>query len=908
MLEINVLDLIPKPIRKKAMDVTVDFVVNTGKNYLGGEIISRIKKLRSDGEFQNGFEAALQRAGERFVREYIDQDEDLATALADDVTFFEDEQVQQALLKILRNPGVYQADEQTLVNQSFDGILPRRRNRERVNRAVNFFLQCLQEEVWNLPELRPIYELQFQRVTAEAVQEQVALQHAQLQATVNMSEDIRGALLQLTEAIAEQKLLPAGEQSSEVLKTSELLPKHNLPQPDYERFIGRKTALKQIRKLLSPEHRSWVVTIDGIGGIGKSALALEVADSYRRHYDNLPEEDRFEAIIWTTAKLSMLTGEGIITRTQNLRTLDDIYTTISVTLERDDITRARTEEQSDLVTNALTQQRTLLIIDNLETVDDERVMAFIRDVPTPTKVMVTTRHRLDIAYPVRLVGMSEEEALELIADEARIKGITLVDEAESAGGSHPIADSHSMTHDQAHQLYHRTGGVPLAIVWSVAQMGFGYGVESVLTRLGQPNNDIAKFCFEGAVERIKGRPSHKLLMALSLFATDASRGALGYVADLPELDRDDGLVELEKLSLVNKMGGRFGLLPLAKVYAKAELLVDGEISDKLQLAYIDYFEELCRKYGGTNWDLYTNLDSDIRNIQLALEQAYHLRMWLKVGNLVDDLVEFLDRRGLWDEIVEYSEMAVRAGLEINNKQSIMKHKSYGLGWLKAMKFKEFDEAIISVKESEKLALELNDERGLAIALRSQGHIYRNLGQYEKGKDYLTRSLSIWRKIGDKRWEIRTLSTIGGIEERCGNLKKAFNYYEECLEEAKKYGDTEQIALNLRKQSYLYWLEGDFEQAHFSIQKALTLWEQVKDLQEIALSYLTLVKINYISGNIEQCYQQADKAYSIYSKLKIQHRINELGELLNTIKVSPNDPSAYLAKQGVRGYENATDSD
>ncbi len=47
---------------------------------------------------------------------------------------------------------------------------------------------------------------------------------------------------------------------------------------------------------------------------------------------------------------------------------------------------------------ALSQQRTLLIVDNLETVDDERVLTFIREVPEPTKVIVTTRHRLDVAY------------------------------------------------------------------------------------------------------------------------------------------------------------------------------------------------------------------------------------------------------------------------------------------------------------------------------------------------------------------------------------------------------------------------------------------------------------------------------------------------------------------------------
>ncbi len=76
-------------------------------------------------------------------------------------------------------------------------------------------------------------------------------------------------------------------------------------------------------------------------------------------------------------------------------------------MRREDIIQALTE-QANLVRQALTQQRTLLIIDNLETVDDEQTLAFIREVPAPTKVIVATR-RLDIAYPLRLVAMPEEK-------------------------------------------------------------------------------------------------------------------------------------------------------------------------------------------------------------------------------------------------------------------------------------------------------------------------------------------------------------------------------------------------------------------------------------------------------------------------------------------------------------------
>ncbi|MDM8529587.1 NB-ARC domain-containing protein [Anaerolineales bacterium HSG25] len=892
MLEINVLDLIPKPIRKKAMDVTVDFVVNTGKNYLGGEIISRIKKLRSDGEFQNGFEAALQRAGERFVREYIDQDEDLATALADDVTFFEDEQVQQALLKILRNPGVYQADEQTLVNQSFDGILPRRRNRERVNRAVNFFLQCLQEEVWNLPELRPIYELQFQRVTAEAVQEQVALQHAQLQATVNMSEDIRGALLQLTEAIAEQKLLPAGEQSSEVLKTSELLPKHNLPQPDYERFIGRKTALKQIRKLLSPEHRSWVVTIDGIGGIGKSALALEVADSYRRHYDNLPKEDRFEAIIWTTAKLSMLTGEGIITRTQSLRTLDDIYTTISVTLEREDITRARTEEQDDLVTNALTQQRTLLIIDNLETVDDERVMAFIRDVPTPTKVMVTTRHRLDIAYPVRLVGMSEDEALELIADETRIKGITLLDEAKSADGSHPMADSHLMTVEQARQLYHRTGGVPLAIVWSVAQMGFGYGVESVLTRLGQPNNDIAKFCFEGAVERIKGRPSHKLLMALSLFATDASRDALGHVADLPDLDRDDGLVELEKLSLVNKVGGRFGLLPLAKVYAKAELSGDGEVESELQKRWVDWFHKFLYAKKKDKYKTLNDVKAELKNILSVMDWCWYTN---KTDIFIDFAIQmdfYLWVTGDWNTWYKYIEQGLYASIQAKKELTQVRF----LGRLAGMKdFQdELDDGEKLIRRAIRLHKAHKNTSQSAISLWRLASIQIKQKNYKEARKNLQNATKIAEDLGDERHLVRVKRRLAIIDI----AEKDYDTAEELLQQVKETRKKQLqehgrslssgLAFTYRLLGYVSFLKKNYGLSNEYLQHSLEMAQTINSPQDIAESKMYLAELKIAQGKINDAKQLCKDAMDVFIKQKMKRQLGETQALLNRIEANPTD--------------------
>ncbi len=330
------------------------------------------------------------------------------------------------------------------------------------------------------------------------------------------------------------------------LKHKRLL--HNLPQPDYINFVGRKNELERLRKLLHPQDRIWTVVIDGIGGIGKSSLALEVAYSYLNEHDFLPNEERFEAIIWLSAKTSVLTADGIKNRYQFTNTISDIYKEISIALENDNIYRNNFTEQDILIKRCLSQQRTLLIIDNYETIDDERINSFIRELPNPTKCIVTTRHRIDIADPIRLSAMPREDAISLIKQECQKKDVQL-------------------TEEQIELLYKRTAGVPLAVVWSIAQVSHhGFGIDKVLRNLGDAKGDIARFCFETAIRDLQNKPAYKLLICAGLSLQSLSRQEFRYISDLSELDCDEGLVILEKLSLLNNNSGRFHVISLVREY------------------------------------------------------------------------------------------------------------------------------------------------------------------------------------------------------------------------------------------------------------------------------------------------------------------------------------------------------
>lgn len=117
-------------------------------------------------------------------------------------------------------------------------------------------------------------------------------------------------------------------------------PHHNLPQPDYGRFIGREEEKSKILEKLRPYPYSVnsVVTIDGIGGIGKSALALEVGLIFLREHRKLSVEEQFEAIVWVSAKrTSLKAGRGIVSHTQAFETLNDICETLAVVLQVEEV-------------------------------------------------------------------------------------------------------------------------------------------------------------------------------------------------------------------------------------------------------------------------------------------------------------------------------------------------------------------------------------------------------------------------------------------------------------------------------------------------------------------------------------------------------------------------------------------
>lgn len=600
--------------------------------------------------------------------------------------------------------------------------------------------------------------------------------------------------------------------------------------------------------------------------MGKSALALEVAYCYRDKYNTMPPEERFEAVIWVSAKRTLLTASGIQQRQQTFSTLGDLYREIAAVLELPIIMQVDYDQRRGLVEHALTSKRTLLIVDNLETVDDEEVLTFLRELPDPTKAVVTTRHRIDIAYAVRLTGMPRADTRALIELEAARKSVDL-------------------SADAIEDLCHRTGGIPLAIVWSIALMSLGYEVESVLRRLGSGHSDIARFCFGESIAHIRDRDAYLMLAALAIFEGSVNRKMLGEVAGLgkDEIGRDDGLAELLQLSLVNQDRDRFSLLPLTRSFVLDELEQQPELEQVLREQWIAYLTTLAHPYADLHllwhdWLMVRREGLHFVTLSSWCQQVGRPDILLKVFPI---LVYYYDLTGQWTDLLTMGQIALEYARLIGDLESNVFIETHVLSWILSDQGRH-EEAERHIAEALKTVRQIGDPSRQCEVLVNHARIFRRRKMFDKALAYCQQALQLVAQLADTQqvylrayveyelgkfyrdrgdwpaahrhlivargvfchdesdpvfnmelaWGI--LSTLGFVEHQLGDLDAAEQLYLQCLSFFKELGSRGNMATLLARLALLEEQRGNRNSALEYANEALNWSRRLGMVDEQAL--------------------------------------------------------------------------
>jgi hypothetical protein len=230
---------------------------------------------------------------------------------------------------------------------------------------------------------------------------------------------IAAGIVQVLQYVQEQREKKRQPITEEVVVPSPPVPAVPSNLPPRCEFIGREKEKARVREALASR---WPLTcIDGIGGIGKTALALEAAsECLRASRGEIPANGipTFDGFIWTTAKDRELA-------------LNDVLDAIARTLDYPGIAQQPLEEKQESVRKLLQSKRYLLIVDNFETITDGAVRDFLLRLPEPSKALITSREqKLRQAWAVSLKGLEQAEALTLIRSEGRRLGLTAVETGE----------------------------------------------------------------------------------------------------------------------------------------------------------------------------------------------------------------------------------------------------------------------------------------------------------------------------------------------------------------------------------------------------------------------------------------------------------------------------------------------
>ncbi len=660
-------------------------------------------------------------------------------------------------------------------------------------------------------------------------------------------------------------------------KRSESLP-DNLPRYN-DVFVGRKQEIARCLEALSPEERGWGVVIDGIGGMGKTVLALEVAHLAR-------QQALFDAYLFVSAKTTRLSIEGVREETLALSSLDSFCREFAKRLGHADIvTMTDATERRRALLHALRGRCTLLIWDNLETLNAEErdmIAEFVRKLPTPNKAIITSRRRTgESAVTIRLDRLLETEALELM---------------QAKGRSHPrLAQELNATKPEIlTALYEASGGNPLALDWTLGQVAHkGYSISVALERLrnAAKSADLYGFLFADAAKTLSGN-DRTVLSALAVFLTPAKTAALADATDLAITEIQVSLERLVTLSLVNDLDGeRFGLHPLTRSYIRAAVggtdtietapLSGIRFDSAAQRKVLHYWVDFAQKYGGDSKDAYKTHDKleaewqNLEGVATTLREMAGIPDVLKDRQAAQMLIDlenalyiFLWFRGYWDERLRLSEWRYQAGKALG-QWGDAGWGAYNVAWIYYNRA-ETEQAAIWVNQVAEAMERSGSRRNKAVASQLQGNIASQRKNWIEAERFHQETLAIYRELNEETGEAITLNWLGGVARLQGHYDHAESYYKQALAIAEKIGFTEHQVTCCNNLGLLALYCDRPTEARLWFERELALAQEVGRQDLVAFAQSGLAQILEEEGRYTEALPLALAALEIRERLRDQN--------------------------------------
>jgi len=625
---------------------------------------------------------------------------------------------------------------------------------------------------------------------------------------------------------------------------------HNLP-PRNE-FIGRQEEKARLHEALNARFN--IICIEGMGGIGKSSLALEVAhECLQNSASEVPKTDQsFRGFIWISAKTIELN-------------LDLLLSQIARVLDYPSILGIETQSKQVAIQRLLSKNPYLIIIDNFESVHDKNIESFLIDLPEPSKALITTRDQnFESAWSLSLTGLSQEECSILIHREGIRLNLKSVINADVT---------------TCLKLYNTTGGAPLAIKWAIGQIKQkGQTLDGILEMLQNARGDIYEFIFSNSWGYLSF-PSQQVIITLAIMPSSASKQCVSTGADIHDRHLDEALGQLIELSLVEVIDNldlnnrRYSIHPLTRFFAYSKLKEFSDLEYLILNRILGYYQKYATEVLRAGWIGYSRLVEEKDNLLKIIKWGYRAA-WNQTKDLALTIRWFLWENGYWQEMLSLYNEGFGIAEEARDDVYIGRYAKE-IAWVKCRQG-DIKEAISwSSNVSQYWSKASVKTLDLADLNSLMGLIEKAQGNLEKSKLLLANSLEAFISDGRNGIEtLRIMTYLGELERDQGNFEIAKEWFTKTLQDAEKLNQKAAIAWSFGNLGEIEYFTKNYEQAKIFLKRGLDSAQEISRYHTIADCAFELGKIEALAGNQKDALDYFYLARDKYLRLGIEQKIKD----------------------------------